>query len=427
MLKNIIKDGRYRNASLTTLMNMLSQAIIVITGLVSIPVILNYVGTEQFALWMVLTTALSFIAFSDFGIGIGVQDSISKYFAKEESEGVRKIFSTSLLILSTISIVIVGFLFSFFYIKNFENIYYSVGLVFSLGIVAGLIVRIFYAIQKGFVIALIQLVSRIISFLSLFVCVYYKIDFSVIVFFVGGTAYLFILVFGIPYLYKEYPQCFRFSIGSIDFYLFKSVLNVGILGLGASIAIYMINNTLPYLLSLKYSASVVASFSIAYKVISLPIMILGFVFVPLWPAITEASVKNDHQWILKVVGKMKLIFITFSVIFSFFIYFFIQDVIDIWVKNNLIFIDNKMLVLMIFFMVLSFWNSYLTSILNGFSLYKSQAVWGLFISVITFLIAYTSLFVLSYEYYYLIFIILIGYFFRCLYMFFEVRLRLSVR
>ena len=117
MLRNIIKDGRYRNASLTTLMNMLSQAIIVITGLVSIPVILNYVGTEQFALWMVLTTALSFIAFSDFGIGIGVQDSISKYFAKEENEGIRKIFSTSLLILSAISVVIVGSLFSFFYIK----------------------------------------------------------------------------------------------------------------------------------------------------------------------------------------------------------------------------------------------------------------------------------------------------------------------
>lgn len=425
MLRRFLSDKRLKNASLTTIMNMLNQAVTILTSLISIPIILNYVGTEQFALWMVLTTALSFISFSDFGIGIGVQDAISRHFAKGQNEEIKKIFSTSLSILIVISLLFIFLFFILFYFIESSKIYYSVVLIFTLGIVAGLITRIFSAIQKGFIIAFVQLISRCIAFSLLFVFVYHKVDFSIIVFLIGGTSYLFVILFGLPFLFFFNRNIFSFSFKSIDIYHFKGVLNIGILGLFASISMYLINNTLPFLLSIKYSAHVISNFAIAYKIISLPVMVVSFVFIPLWPAITEAYMKKDYIWINNIIKKMFKIFLFLSFISFISLYLTMQKLVEYWLSNESIYIDNTMLLLMLFFMLVSFWNSYLTTILNGFSQYKSQAIVGLFLSAISFLAAYISIKLFYFEYYYLILIILFGYFLRCLYMSIEIKIKIA--
>src|SRR6478735_10200709 len=62
---------------------ILAQAIQVITAVVSVPLTLNYLGKERFGLWMTISTFLSFINFSDFGIGIGYQNGLSKVIAEK--------------------------------------------------------------------------------------------------------------------------------------------------------------------------------------------------------------------------------------------------------------------------------------------------------------------------------------------------------
>ena len=266
MLKKIISDRRLRDSSITTIMNILNQVVVVVTGLVSIPVILNYAGTENFALWIILTTALSFVSFSVLGVGVGVQDFISKNLTNDTDEGVCKIFTTSLVILTSISIILFILFSLHFYLTDKGAIYYAVILVFSLGIVSGLITRVYYAIQKAFYVVAISLLSRCLSFFLLFILIYYDVDFSVIVFFIGVSAYLFVIIFALPFLMYRWKNYFKFSVKYIDFNFFKSIVGVGVLGFFSGISMYLINNTIPFLLSLKYEPSVVASFSVIYKI-----------------------------------------------------------------------------------------------------------------------------------------------------------------
>ena len=59
MSNQVVNAGRdrYRRAASTAVMNMVAQIIQVATGLISVPLALDYVGPERFGLWMTLSTA----------------------------------------------------------------------------------------------------------------------------------------------------------------------------------------------------------------------------------------------------------------------------------------------------------------------------------------------------------------------------------
>ena len=48
----------------------------------------------------------------------------------------------------------------------------------------------------------------------------------------------------------------------------------------------------------------VTSYNIAYKYITISMMILTIIMAPLWPAFTEAYTKNDYSWMKNVYNKM---------------------------------------------------------------------------------------------------------------------------
>lgn len=418
----ITKDKRLIRAALTSIMNILCQFTVIATGLVSIPLILDYAGKEDFALWIVLTTALGFISFSDFGIGIGVQDRVSKLLAIDDKETVKKVFITSFFLLSMVAIFISLIASYFFYKYDYKSIYYSVTFIFTLGICSGIIVRIFSALQQGFIVAFIQLIARLISFGLLFLCVEYKVNFSIIVFLVGGLSYVFLLIFGLLYLFYSESYLFKELLKSYDFSEITKVFRVGIMGFGAGISIYLVNSTIPYLLSISAYTDIIIFFSILYKIISFPIMLITFMFLPLWPAITEAYSKKDNIWLSKTVKKMKLI-LTYSIIlFSLAIFYFYENIVVFWLgRKNIIIFDAPLFYMMIIFMLLSFWNSYLTTLLNGFSEYKSQATFCLIISLVSFILAIGVALLTKSNYQLIVGIIVFGYFIRCLYLNMKVR------
>ena len=118
MLKvfNNIKDQRYRKASLTAIFSIVTQAVVILTGLVTVPLVLNYVGVEKFGIWMTLTTGLSFIAFSDFGIGIGTQDKMAQYYGLQNYIAVRNSFYTSFIFVNfVITLLMIASLFFYYY------------------------------------------------------------------------------------------------------------------------------------------------------------------------------------------------------------------------------------------------------------------------------------------------------------------------
>lgn len=441
MLLNLIKRAedagseRYRRAALTSLMNVASQVIQMATGLISVPLALNYVGVERFGVWMTLSTALAFITFSDFGVGIGTQDRMSKLTTVGAYDQARDTFTSSMLFAIMLAVVLLALswfivphiglpalfaLKSVAAIRDIAPTTLMVVFVFALGLVAGIVQRAFTALQDGFIVALIQAVSRVLSLVLLFAVVSRGMGLPALVFVVGGLSSAAIVVVGIPVLFRRHawtrPR--RISLASMfDRQCLHEVMKVGLLGLGASVAIYLVNNSTLVLMSAKYGAASSTDYAVLLKLIGIPLMVLTYALLPLWPAIAEANVKRDFDWIGRAYERFKRITLAVAVVSASSILLFGRQGISVWTRNADVVPSTELLLATAGFMVLGFWNALTSVFLNGLSMYRGQATAGLLLAFSSVVLAASTPSGAGKES--IIWIIGSGYFLRCLMMQFQ--------
>lgn len=433
---------RYRKAAITSLMSLFSQFVQIATGLISVPLALNYLGVEQFGIWMTLSTALAFITFADLGIGIGVQDRMSRFIGANLYELACKTFFSSiafvfvlfcLLMVVNLLLVPIFNLASLLAIKSDEAIAEIVPtaqmviLVLGLGLLSGIVQRAFNSLQEGFLVAAIQVVLRICSLILLFVVVNLKLGLPALVFVVGGLSSVGILLIGLPLLLIRHKWLVPVKLVMSEIFdreCLKDVMKIGILGFGASISIYLVNNSALILISGKYGVESVADYSVLLKLLSIPTLLLTYLLIPLWPAIAEAKVKNDKKWIQDVYKKCSSITIVVTVVSSFVFLLFGRQIIQLWTQNAAVVPGFRLLMASIAFMALGFWNTLTTVILNGLSMYRSQATYGVLFAAV--FIIFAAIIPVTYGKDFIVWIIGIGYLARCIIMHFEVRRCLHV-
>ncbi len=427
---------RYRRAASTAVMNVVAQIVQLATGLISVPLALDYVGPERFGIWMTLSTALAFISFSDFGVGIGMQDRMSRHAGKGDYRSARNAFYSAFVLVGIIVIVIifVGYLAvprfelaSLFSLQSVEA-QADIGptavatiVVIAIGLLGGLVQRAFNSVQEGFWVALLQVVARFVSLALLFVVVRFQLGLPALVFVVGGLASCVLLLAGIPVLLYRHkwlmPGC-RDIFKTIDLETAKDLLSVGAMGLGASVAIYLVNNSLPFLISSKYGAASVADFAVLLKLLAIPGVLLIYLLNPLWPAIAEANQKNDVRWIREAYRKCLITCIGVAIVSSAVILLGAPLIIEQWIGASEIIPSRHLIVASTIFMLLGFWNSVASTILNGLSRFKGQASYGLLLAAGGVVVAALIPNSLSKEY--VVWVINVGFAFRCILMQFEV-------
>ncbi|MDQ0072562.1 O-antigen/teichoic acid export membrane protein [Variovorax boronicumulans] len=432
---------RYRRAASTATMNIVAQVIQLATGLISVPLALGYVGPERFGIWMTLSTALAFITFSDFGIGIGMQDSMSRHAGKGDYKGARNAFYSAFALVGVIVLVVMlmGYLIvprldlaSLFSLRSVESradiapAAIATIAVIVLGLLGGLVQRAFNAVQEGFLVAALQVFARLLSLALLFAVVRLQLGLPALVFAVGGVASCVLLLMGVPLLLhrQKWLSLSRQTIfTAINRESAKGLLSVGVMGLGASVAIYFVNNSIPFLISSKYGAESVADFAVLMKLLAIPGMLLTYVLSPLWPAITEANQKGDLRWIRGAYRKCVTGCIAIAVVSSIAILLCAPFVIKYWTNSEKLVPTEQLIIASIVFMVLGFWNAVASTILNGLSQFKGQASYGLLFAIGAVIVAAIIPSSLSKEY--IVWVINIGFALRCIFMQIEINARFA--
>jgi O-antigen/teichoic acid export membrane protein len=433
-------DERYRRAALTSLMNLLSQVLNITTGLVSVPLALEYVGPERFGMWMTLSAALMFISFSDFGVGLGVQDRVSTYHSQGNNDRARSIFFSGILFVLFLLGLLVGLgealvpmidlssilgLKSEVAIADVDPTVRILIFVIGIGLVAGVIHRGYAALQDGFWVALIYAFSRALSLALLFVVVKFEMGLPVLVFVVGGLAHLILIIFGLPLLLFRHRWLSPISPNFREIFFqghFGEILKVGRLGLGASIAIYLVNNTPLLLMSAKYGAQSIVDYAIVLKLVGIPNTFVIYILAPLWPAITDANARGDIVWIRKLYTRFFRLIIIISFASAVGLVFFGKWLILKWTGTVGLILDNTLILACTAFMVIGFWNALNSTLLNGMSAFRGQATYGLVLAVLFSLLA--AGIPNSFPKEYVILVVAVGYFLRCFIMQLEVRKRL---
>ena len=302
--------------------NLLASFIIkgwsAIVVLLLVPVTLHCLGDYKNGVWLTISSILLWIDQMDIGLGNGLRNRLAIHIAHQEIKEAKQTISSTIAMLTCIvfPLLIVLILLTWTTdVYGFLNIIpeeipeLRIALVYAIVFVCMTFVMKFIGnfymgmqlpAVSNLLIALSQTVILIVTWL---LYINGKATFMAIA--IANTASPLLIYFlACTYtFYVQYPEL-RPSFRLINLH---SALELGNLGLKffwiqiASVIQFMTTNLL---ISKFYTPALVTPYQIAYRYISLSMVIFTIICMPFWNATTDAYERNDIAWIRKANQKM---------------------------------------------------------------------------------------------------------------------------
>ena len=296
-----------------------SQILSMGTGIVSLPLLLNYLGRQEYGIWALTFSTLSFTSFLDFGITPKLKNKLAAAFAADNHDALRYYTIGSLRV--AVALVMFGAVLSVIaYFLNWQAIFGArpgVGgkelslfvscalFVLMISLALTLIEAVFAAQLKidvpkkysiaGSVVGLIFLILAILLRVSLpLLCLFY---------------YLPALAMRSTLIIKIYPPGGLGGVSSLSELrvLVAELLNDSMKFVGIQFSAVVLGAA-PNLFVARYlSLSDVATFSVAYKFVTIPLVLLSSVLPVFWPRFTVAWEKREYNWFEKRFRRVVLL------------------------------------------------------------------------------------------------------------------------
>lgn len=358
------------------------KAVAVVASFVTIPLMIGYIGQEQFGVWSTLLAVMSWIVFFDLGVGNGLRNSVAETLAKDQKpEAARYIASGySLVGLMALSLWLLVFLGS--HLINWQMVFntqaisettlrLTVQIAISFILInfwIGLISALLGAVQKTSLIALGQLISNVLA-LALVVVLTQTTEASISYL---ATAYGSSLVTANVLLsiwfYRQYPELR--PTPSLDKQHIQPLLAVGMQFFVIQIAVLVIFTTDKMLITQLFGPLYVTQYEVVFKLFSLITLAHTMITAPLWSAYTDAYHRGDIAWIGNMLRKQIIVFggVAIAVLAMILL---ARPVIGFWIGPELEVSFPLVLTLGLLVMI-STWNNIFAMFVNGIGKIRIQ-------------------------------------------------------
>ena len=349
----------------------------ILIGLLLVPMTINYVDSENYGIWLTLSSMVAWMSFFNIGLNNGLKNKLAEALSIGDMNLGKKYVSTTYALLCLIFIPLMLII---LLVVPYVNWYTVLNVSNSVGesLLASICILVVY-FCLNFILSTINIVLQadqnpagasarelVQQFLSLTIIWILTLTTS------GSLIKLCVALCASPLLISSVFNitlfCGRYksiapSFNSVDFKLAPSLLNLGIKFFVIQIA-GIIQYQMSNFLILRYiGATEVTAYNIAYKYISVLWMLWSIMTTPIWAAVTDAVAKNDYEWIRNTQNKYLRLLIIFTlcgilmVTISPWVY-------KIWIGSSVSISPLLTLFVFIYMWVMMF-GSVFVSILNG--------------------------------------------------------------
>lgn len=341
---------RYRRIALTSVSNAGAKGVAILVNLLSLPLSLNYLGKELFGLWMTITSLVFWLYLSDFGLLNGITNALAEAHGKDDVAKGRGIISSALVAICVTTFALIGvLLLSFSYIpwgailkiadptlsSLAQMSFFIAGGMFLASLPFEVVKRACLAYQMGFIQAIVQAVTSILSFLGILLAVFFQLNMLWMVFLVASGPFIAncSLLFFFPRIapwysfhWKEVSLSHLKRISESSFPLF--IYQLCNLGMHQSVNV---------VIARAAGLSVVADFSVISRIYYSLAALGGGFSDPFYPAIREAFEKKEKAWILRSIFRVVAIRIAVLLPPSLMLLFLGDWIISLWIHQTLTF------------------------------------------------------------------------------------------
>ena len=357
-----------------------------IANFLLVPVTISYLNTENYGIWLTLTSFISWFSFFDIGLGNGLRNKFAEAKSKGDLKLARAYISSAYFTLGSFSLfLMVAFIAINFFIdwtvvfnsnlylqKELSILMPVVFAFFCLQLVLKLITTIYTADQHHSMQGKVNFYIQIVSLLAIWLMTKTTGNSLLIFGSIFSALPVIILLwfnfFSFSNTYKEFKP--KLSLWKKEY--LKTIFELGFMFFIVQLSGIILFSTDNLIITQLYGPEEVVPYNIAFKYLSISNMVLSIILTPYWSTITEAYIKGDFDWIkqsmnnlIKIsAGSIFLLIIMVSV--SSFAY-------KIWVGDNIHIPFTLTLFMAIFFGLTNFYSPF-TYFINGTGKVKLQLI-----------------------------------------------------
>ncbi|MDP3443172.1 MAG: oligosaccharide flippase family protein [Ignavibacteria bacterium] len=346
------------------------------------PIIIRYLGREQFGVWSTLITTMSWVVFFDLGVGNGLRNKVAESLAKNERGQAKRYIASGYTFIGLIALAIWFFVSAGSYYISWQFVFNTKAIpeevlrdsiqiaVFfiALNFWVGLVTSLLGAIQKTSFIALGQLVSNILILCLVFVLSRSAEASITYLAFAYGFSLVFSNVLLSFFFFQTNPDLRPKQ--TINKEYIRPLLNVGAQFFIIQIAFLVIFTTDKILITHLFGPQYVVEYDSVFKIFSIITFLHGIVLAPLWSSCTDAYCNNDFKWIKKNLYTQLIIFCAIVVVVIL-LALMTRSIIYIWLGDEIV-VSSQLIWAMGFFVVVTAWNSVYATVVNGVGEIKLQ-------------------------------------------------------
>lgn len=338
-------DRRTANLNFQLFVSLIIKGASFFLNYLQVPVSIVFLGNERYGFWLTLLSVGNWISMFDLGLGHGLKNKIAESISNEDTLLAQKYSSTGYFIIGAVTLLLsIIFTLLFPYI-NFNNILnqipfegfsltvYLTIITFFASFFLNLVNSLLSATQNTSMISVSSLISNLLIFTSLVILNYLGIN---KVFYIG-LIYSLSMFLGSIYINISFFKKYRYlipSIKKVDFQKIKEIIGIGskffIIQINIVVIYFCDNLVISHFLGNKQ----VVLYNIVLKIYNIVIIIVSILSISSWSFYTEAYNKKDLTWILNTIKKFNIILLPI-LIFIIIISFFLEDIIRIWIGQNM--------------------------------------------------------------------------------------------
>ena len=355
----------------------LLKGVSAVVSFMLVPVMIGYLGTVDYGIWITLGSIISWLNFFDVGLGNGMRNKFAEALAKGDGVLARVYVSTTYAMLSLIvgallilSLLIIPFV-------NWTAVFNAppqsgaqlgllvtfVVIFFLIKFLFGLIGTMLVADQRPAMQSLMDAIASILSLIAVFILsrttvhslLYLGIAVSLSAAVVPVAASLFFFRSG----YRAYVPSIRY----VKLEHARELTSLGFQFFFIQVAVIVIFLSSNLIITQLFGPAQVTVYNVVFKYFNIVTMVSSIVNAPFWSAHTEAYQNGDTGWIRNAVQRLTriwyLLVVCVIAMIGFSNWFY-----RIWV-GNAVEVPVMLSVAMGAFVVVSAWNNIFVGFING--------------------------------------------------------------
>lgn len=338
------------------------KAINLIAVFTTIPLLLNYLDTEQYGVWVTIFSIVNIVFFVDAGIGNGLKTKLSEALSLKDYNLAKTYISTAYLFISGIAlaVLLIGsvLLFTIDWQDLFNTTIKNEELIVVLGLILGMIVisfvlnifkSFYYSAQQSSKVEFALLIYQLLVLSSIFILLQYFTRNLLYVALVYGISNISIGVL-FTFIFFRKNKNIQPSIKYFKKEKVNDLMGLSLAFFCIQLCMIVIFTTDNLIITNLIGPEEVTNYDIVYKLFQVVITISVIAQDPFWALYTDAYQKKDYKWIKQTLNRFNKLFFLF-IILTIILFFASNSIIKFWLQRDLNIPRNLLLFMAIFVLV----------------------------------------------------------------------------